>query len=261
MRPATHGIVASSRVLASGYDAATQAVLDYGDAEGYAALSTPSKAALDAFIVTLKANSLWAKFDRLFLFALDNANYGLVDIKNPSDTTNATNVNSCTHAAGEGFTGNGTTSYIDTNFNPSTQGVNYVRDNAGRGLYLWTNANTFQSLDGVSGSGQNRMIANSEIGQRINQSTLNLAGAIGGSATGTHAIYRYSSTAVSRFVNTTETSSTATSSAPASTNQFVLRSNTGYSAHKVSLYWMGASLNSTEHGILNTAINTLIAAL
>jgi len=52
--------------------------------------------------------------------------------------TNATAYNAPTFTALEGFTGNGTTQYIDCNWNPSVNGVNYVQNSASFGYYART---------------------------------------------------------------------------------------------------------------------------
>ena len=53
--------------------------------------------------------------------------------------TNATAYNAPTFTALEGFTGNGTTQYIDCNWNPSVSGVNYTQNSASMIMYVRTN--------------------------------------------------------------------------------------------------------------------------
>ena len=63
--------------------------------------------------------------------------------------TNATAYNAPTFTALEGFTGNGTTQYIDCNWNPSVNGVNYVQNSASMIIYVRTNI----AADGQHGIG------------------------------------------------------------------------------------------------------------
>ena len=61
---------------------------------------------------------------------------GAYDIK---EWTNATAYNAPTFTAYEGFTGNGTTQYIDCNWNPAANGVNYTQNSASQIIYIRTN--------------------------------------------------------------------------------------------------------------------------
>lgn len=85
------------------------------------------KDAINQFILDLKAASIWTKFDRLWLFANQDATAALMDIK---ALENATPVNAPAFTAGRGYAGNGSTSYLNTNFVPSTHGVNYTLNSA-----------------------------------------------------------------------------------------------------------------------------------
>ena len=70
-----------------------------------------------------------AKMDRLWIHGLSNEIAAKTSFVNPTSTM-ITAVNSPTFTANIGFTGNGATSYLNTNFNPATHGVNYTLNNA-----------------------------------------------------------------------------------------------------------------------------------
>src|SRR5215813_10721680 len=78
---------------------------------------------VDDLIVGLKADGIWTKLDRLWLFAAENAKTALTDLVG---LTLATAVSSPTFTIDKGYAGNGTSSYIDTGFNTSTSGVNFT---------------------------------------------------------------------------------------------------------------------------------------
>lgn len=80
----------------------------------------------------LKATTVWYSLDRLWPLASENATQALTDLKARAV---ATAVNSPTFTASQGYAGNGTSSYINTNFVASTDGVNYTLNSAHLALY------------------------------------------------------------------------------------------------------------------------------
>jgi hypothetical protein len=80
----------------------------------------------------LRDDGILAKLDRLWVFAQPTQAQALVDLV---ASTTATAVNSPTFTANRGYTGDGVTSYINSLFNPSTNGVNWV--GASVGLHVW----------------------------------------------------------------------------------------------------------------------------
>lgn len=118
-----------------GYDAATQALLDQASTDGYTAASGTALTALDAFIVALKADGIWTLLDALWLPATNgDSDFACYNLKDPT-SFNLTKVNSPTFTSLEGFTGNGASAYLDTNFNLSVDGVNYTLNAASIGFY------------------------------------------------------------------------------------------------------------------------------
>ena len=73
-------------------------------------------------------------------FRMQGASFnGSIDDVSVVEWTNATAYNAPTFTAYEGFLGNGTTQYIDCNWNPSTNGVNYTLNSGAFGAYIRTN--------------------------------------------------------------------------------------------------------------------------
>jgi len=68
-------------------------------------------------VVALMDAGVWSKLDVLYMFAAADSQAAKINWKDPG-TFDATAVNSPTFTADAGFTGNGTNSYVDTNFNP-----------------------------------------------------------------------------------------------------------------------------------------------
>lgn len=76
-------------------------------------------------------------FDAIYILSNETEEVSLRNlVKREND---AVTVNSPTFTSLEGFAGNGTTSYINTNYNPTADGINYTLNNAAFGYYSRTN--------------------------------------------------------------------------------------------------------------------------
>jgi hypothetical protein len=113
------------------------------------------KALINQLIIDLKNAGLWSKFDCFWMFASHTSQAAFLNwIKT---LHNATAVNSPTFTIDKGYAGNGTTSYINSNFTPSTQGVNYTLNNASFGIYLRSSVAAAARCDmGVFNTSANR---------------------------------------------------------------------------------------------------------
>ena len=252
-----NNLIHNNRIKRGGvvYDAAYQAVLDYATTQGYALPSDEQKLLQNQLLIDLKDSGVWNKLDTFANFATDgSSDFALIDWKRVSLLTA---VNSPTFTTNEGFTGNGTSSFINTNFNPSIGTNNYTLNNASR--YIYT-LNVVALFDGIESSAENR-ITTSGTAQRINQGTgiINSAYAYSTGA-GMKSIHRTSSTNVELFSGTTQASRTANSSSVTNANQLISRSLNTYSANKVSMYAMGSSMISENTDFVN-AYNTYLNSL
>lgn len=99
------------------------------------AVSSSQLRLISILIVALKRAGVWTLLDRLWLFAAESATQALTDLKARAV---ATAVNSPAFTANRGYAGNGTTAHINSNFNPSTAGGNYARDDALLGCWVET---------------------------------------------------------------------------------------------------------------------------
>lgn len=120
----------------SSIDAATQALLDQATLDGYSPAHGTVLTALDTFITSLKTAGIWNLCDVLWLPATNgDSDFACYNLKNPA-SFKLTKVNSPTFTSLQGFTGNGSTAYLDTGFNPSLHGVNFTQNEAGMGIYI-----------------------------------------------------------------------------------------------------------------------------
>ena len=239
-----------------GFDADYQAVINYAITQGYTLPSASQQTKQNKLLVDLKNGGIWSHLDTFALFATDgNSDFALIDWKR---LTQYTAVNSPTFSTNGGFTGNGTSSYIDTNFNPTIGTNNYLLNDAGR--FYWVDNRTGAQWEGVTSGGVNDSRNATTTLIRINQSASGLGVNVTFDVDGFHAINRTSSTNVELFTNTTQFSRTATSVSVANFNQFILRGGGTYNASRFRMYAMGGNLTSENTAFYN-ALNTYFTSL
>jgi hypothetical protein len=161
-----------TRLLAYMGAAPTQRWIDAVVAAG-GTVSAGRQTLVKALIQGLILDGVWGKLDRLWILAAENSQSALVDLV-AQDVASA--VNSPTFTADRGYAGNGSTSYIDTTFNPSTQGVNFTLDDAH--LAVWDNTNraaaTTVAIGNYDGSAEadlfpyQNVLTATGVGNRIN---------------------------------------------------------------------------------------------
>jgi len=243
-----------------GFDADYQAVLNYATTQGYTLPSAGQQTLQNQLVVDLKDGGIWSKLDTFGVFATDgDSDFALIDWKRLSDYTA---FNSPTFTSNGGFTGNGTSAYIDTNFNPSTSGVNYTLDDAS--ISIWNNTFVLNNfISGVKDSVYNciRMSASST-NVRINMGLNNLSPVVNFSdATKKfRQLNRTSSSSVTSFQDNTSSSHTGSSVNIENQNQVILRADNFYTSTEVAFFGMGASLVSENTAFYN-AINTYITSI
>jgi len=103
--------------------------------------------AVNTLIRQLKIDGNWALLDRFWVFATEQQQNARVSLVNPT-STNITEVNTPTWTKNSGYTGNGTSSYLNTNFNAFSQGINYTLNNSCFGIYATSVVNS----NGANGS-------------------------------------------------------------------------------------------------------------
>jgi len=251
----SHGIIGSS-IVQFAFDADYQAVLDYATTQGYTLPSASQQLLQNQLVVDLKDGGIWSKLDTFGVFATDgDADFALIDWIRLTDYTA---VNSPSFTTDEGFTGDGVSAYINTNFNPSTSGVNYTLNDASRFIYS-TLIGLSTTLDGLTITQANCMFSLiGSVGQRINQSTNGTTNTQDFSLSGLKVISRTSSSNVSLWVDNTNENIAVSSVSIANENQLILRRQTIYGSSIVKIYGMGGTILQSD---LNNAVNTYITSL
>lgn len=106
-------------------------------------ISTAWKLAVNNLILQLQADGNWSELDRFWIHATENQQNARVSLVNPT-STQITEVNSPTWTADRGYTGDGATMYLNTNYNPNTDGIHYSLNSASLGVYSRVNSDNFQ---------------------------------------------------------------------------------------------------------------------
>ena len=109
----------------------------------FASMTTPPTTArkiiINNFVVSLKSSGVWAGLDVLYLLAAADSQAAIINWKNPG-TFNAIAVSSPAFVADRGFTGDGATSRLRTQYAPSTNGINFTLNDASYWLFSLTSA-------------------------------------------------------------------------------------------------------------------------
>lgn len=268
------GVSINSSAVA--YDADYQAWLDRLTTLGYTHPSAACNQILSDMVAGIKSDGNWTSLDRFWFFAHNGDSDGAtVDMVTP--TNQATKVNSPGWTAKEGFNSNGTTSYVNSQFNLSTA-AHFLQNSASMGVWIHTGGNAGISILGVrdTGSGDfNTLLFDTgggNVGSRLNQNTTNnsFTGTTSFNNNSSYGVSRTASNSGNQYVNGSSVSTfSTTSSTPANLNVYILAQNSnnvassiGSSLWKLSVSWFGSgSVNQSEmHTRLNTAM-TAIALL
>lgn len=230
--------------------------IDAGIAAGDSRISNTIAQSVDTLVTTFKSLGVWSKLDRAWICALDNENLNhqwRLNLLNPA-VSKLTDVGTIQKTI-VGFLADGTVSYVDTNFNPATAGVNYTQNSASRLMYLYATPSIGIRIDGVTASAANTIAIASGVTQRINQGTNNLDVAIGYAGDGYKAINRSDANAVQGYDRKVRQDAVRASSAPSSANQVIGRSTTNtFSNSTISFYAMGGSLTEAENNGIADAL-------
>ncbi|MGD1852737.1 MAG: hypothetical protein ACFB2W_00660 [Leptolyngbyaceae cyanobacterium] len=230
--------------------------------------SAPELAAIDAFFVRLKADSLYSKIAGLWVYALDTSNDALLNWVSTNYTSTQTNM---TFTAREGFTGNGSSSFINSNYVPSTQ-TNTGQTNIAVHFYTRSrSAGGFNDFGGRSGFGAplNSIRVNTA-GETsfatLNNATSPAAGIVSSGLTGLHTISRIDNSDQIAYRNgaVEGTLSQNTNGQPTVTMYFAgFNAGGAVSASSDGQYAMGAiteGMTGAEVSDFNTRVTTLLTA-
>lgn len=252
---------------APSYDADAVAIFE--------AFTTPPtdarKTLINNFVVSYKAAGLWTKRDAIWVMAAATQQAGQINWKNPATFT-LTLVNSPTFTVDEGFTGNGTTMYINTNWNPAGSSL-FLQNDANISAYTRSTGTGSGVLLGCAGVNINMITFLPKFTDNNLYNRMNNANAILYTITthtdwqGSYSINRTSSTAVEIFRNGATLGSQSKTSDGRTTRNlyFLCYNNNGtaqtFTSKQISIVAVGGSLTAQEMADENTIFETYLDAL
>jgi hypothetical protein len=110
-------------------------------------VSSPRQTLVNDLIVGLKADGVWAKLDRLWIFAAENTQSALIDLFALAEAIPG---GGTAFTANRGYAGNGA-SNIRTLFNAATMGVKWTT--AAAHMAAWDNTNRAAAATAITGAG------------------------------------------------------------------------------------------------------------
>lgn len=256
----------------SGYDPVTVAWLARGTALGYTLPSVSQRTKIDTFIRSLRSGGILPLLDILYLFAIDgDSDMATINVITPA-SFQITKVNTPTFTSNEGFDFNGGTQYLNTNWIPGTDGINYTQNSASVGVYVneAISSNRFDlgcsnNADGITnGVVLNSRNSGNAISCRINDNTTLEANVT--ASVGFHINQRRASNDKRIWKDGSQRITSAhASTAPPTVKLFFGASNgngtaTSYAFRELGCGFAGASLSGLENTFY-TAWNTYFTSL
>lgn len=239
-------------------------------------LNGTETAAYKSLINGLVADGLFSKLDLLYIFATNTtttANLNLI-----STSFGLTQTGTVSFTADQGYTGDGSTGFLNSNWVPSTNGVNFTQNSASGGAYTRT-SRTATANTSLFGTGQDAGFTNdfwlqplftSNSARTLLNSATTQGGPFNANVQGNWVVTQNSSSAGvvyhtgSGGPSNLATSSTTTGVANQSMLIGATFSNTtvtGFSTDEISAAWFGSTMNATDAGNMQLRINTYMTAL
>lgn len=226
----------------------------------------PARAALiEALIVAIKAAGIWSKLDALWVLAAHDAQAARLNWI--ADGFNLSAVNAPAFTANRGYTGNGSSSYLDSGFNAATAaGARFVQNSAHLGVWCATNVTASASVfgGGAVNSFVRPRVTGNKMQARVNQSASSDfgTGSIATSA-GHSIVLRTGAGGQSCYRDASLIGSDAVASAaPTSGNVIVLgNGSTEYSTVRVAAAHLGGGLSGGEVSALYAAIAAYVTTV
>jgi hypothetical protein len=238
------------------YDAATTAWINAVVAAG-GTVSSGRRTTVDNFIIGLKADGIWTKLDRLWLFAAENRTSADIDIKALTATSVVTG--GPVFTADLGISCNAS-SYLSTNFNLSTNGVNFLQGSAHMACWNLTDGTGTDPTLVTSGGAINGLIpkyTDANVYARLNDAAPSGSpGAIGGDCRGWLSVNRDSVTQKHMYVNGANFGSYPADSSQAPENLPII-----VYARQSAAVSLGGSLNASEQLAFYNRLRTYMTAV
>ena len=265
-----------------GFEVEYQDILDWATLNSRTLPSASVQTSQNQFLLDLKTAGVWDSLDVLYVFAGDgDVGFRLINWKNPGTNDLTSNGLNTTNDAG---ISGGLNQYGNTNYNLSTDAVNYRTDYGQIMFHLWNSGSSWLSATSMCGARETSAVTNSQLmihstatddilvrmqsyGNTIGSYTYPDATAAPG-YTGTFYFSRDNGTSISAYRNNSPfISSTGHQFFPTSINRdvYLFATNTGGAATSTGggetmSFWTIGGFGSLRNQI-HTAWNTYMTAL
>ena len=249
-----------------GFDTDYQAVLDQASSLGYTAPSASQQTLQNTLVTDLKTAGIWDKLDLFYCFATDgDSDYATLNWKTPA-SFQTTKVNSPTFTTNQGYQGDGSSSYLNTNFNPTTHSTASSQNSIGAGGYHFQKpTSTYDNIIGID-DGTNDLLIATKFTTEQAFFRVNDSGAFRPSFVTSAGFYGVSRSAVNRIDailpdGTTDSSTNASSTGLPNANLAILSWSGPIKSNAIiSVAYYGGDLTN-EHSDFKTAVDNYIAGL
>jgi len=245
------------------YDADFQAVIDYANSNSITVPTSSNLTRLNTWVIAAKSDGTWAESDILYNFITGdsgerNRQFATLNYKSPS-THRWTISGTVSYDGNTGFWGDqtsGNSGYMVNDFVPNTHGVKFTLNNAGFGLYSFSNVQEttwlfgLSNTGGVAGLGTTGKSSSNILNYRINNNSTE-GDYTNNTQRGNYHFYRTSSGTIVATKNGSQVDTGSQTSTSLSTTPIVLLgfSTAGTvtlkSNKNIAYFWMGSAQNSS----------------
>jgi hypothetical protein len=214
---------------------------------------------VNALIVGLKADGIWTKLDRLWLFAAEDQPSALTDLV---ALALATASGGPTFTVDMGYTENGVTSYIETNYQPNGSG-NYTLNAAQLSVWCTTAGSATTAAHAVSDNGGGHIFPIFSDGNSYFRVNANAGGGVGnGARAGFYTANRSGASALEGYKDGTQVTTNASAASGLPSFTFTFGGIGGApGVDDVAAGAFGGSLSVGEAGDLYTRLRTYMTAV
>jgi len=216
----------------------------------------------NAMVTDLVNAGMWFDMDLFYVFANDASDNALINWVNPGTFDCTRSTSSLAFDAYEGFTGTGVTGgFLDTNWDASTNGVNFTQNDAAFGAYTRSEISEAAVLIGsnVPWNHINPRYSDVWRNARINgASSINLTAGVTTSV-GMHIVTRRTTTNAETYYNgETWVERDNNTSEPVGTNDWRILNDRGanYSTRQISIAFVRNQMSDADVSIFNNIIET-----
>lgn len=247
------------------YDVNAQA---WFDEVSWASADLLQKQAVSDFIAALKDSGAWDVWDRLWLIANKDLTAGMTCLKS---LVAMAPVNAPTFTQWRGVNGNGSSSYVNTNFVPATDGVNYILDDACGIVDVVNNTQesnrlTFSAEEGAARFSISANNGGSFFGNINNPSSPGISASLPNANGALFLLQRNGASAIAAYRDNSLLNSATTTSANSPNIPVFLGARnaggtSGFSINQFAMLGFGASLDNGQRSALQAARNSLKLAI